>query len=112
MRVAIENPPSLTQSYPMFVTDEMWYFSLYQCQSNCSTHGECYFGYCICDIGYYGIDCSNTSCAGTFCQYDTNFNQVCVHACHAGYNHTDNDVYIADLPKLPCTGSMPVARYS
>jgi hypothetical protein len=27
--------------------------------------------------------------------------QICLHACQAGYNHTDEDVYLQDIPKLP-----------
>ena len=31
------------------------------------------------------------------------YNQVCRHACQAGYNHTDNDTYVPDVRKVPCT---------
>ena len=106
-----EEPPSTTTSYPMRVDNEMWYYSLNQCESNCSLHGTCYFGYCFCDVGYYGIDCSNTSCPGTFCLYNSLHEQQCVHACQAGYNHTDGDVYIEDIAKIPCSGDLKANIY-
>lgn len=83
--------------------DDMWYFNIYHCINNCSNHGICYFGFCQCYVGYYGEDCSNTSCAGTSCYYDDyTHDQTCLHACQAGYNHTDNDTYVQDIAKLPC----------
>ena len=105
MAFSREEPASTMTSYPMTVSDEMWYYSLHQCESNCSLHGVCYFGYCFCDTGYYGIDCSNTSCPGTFCQYNAFHEQQCVHACHAGYNHSDGDIYVEDIAKIPCSGN-------
>lgn len=67
-------------------------------------------GFCTCFDGYYGEDCSNTSCPGTYCYYDTSiFQQICTFACQAGYNHTDNDTYIPDIAKLPCS---PTTSYS
>jgi hypothetical protein len=82
---------------------------------------------CQCYVGYYGVDCSNTSCPGTFCYYDADTHdqaplppslsssplclmlppplissppQVCTHACQAAYNHTDDDVYIPNMRKV------------
>lgn len=82
----------------------MWYYNLYHCINNCSLHGVCDYGFCFCDVGYYGLDCSNTSCPGTFCMYDENSHeQLCKHGCHAGYNHTDDDQYVQDIYKLPCS---------
>lgn len=99
-----EQPQNPATTYPSTVLSDMWYYSLFHCVNNCSFHGSCYFGFCFCDIGYYGVDCSNTSCPGTYCYYDDlTFEQVCVHGCQAGYKHTDSDVYIEDIPKLPCT---------
>ena len=59
--------------------------------------------YCTCEDGYYGYDCSNTSCPGDYCWYhEYSHEQVCQHCCSAGYNHTDDDVYIdnADSNKV------------
>ena len=48
------------------------------CPSNCSFHGKCFYGTCLCDEGYYGIDCSNISCPGDYCYYDEQtLEQVC-----------------------------------
>ena len=103
-----EQPPSIRTTWPTRSLDDMWYFNLFHCINNCSLHGDCYYGFCICYVGYYGEDCSNTSCAGTYCHYDPiTFDNICVHACHAGYNHTDNDVYVPDIAKLPCTVENP-----
>ena len=37
---------------------------------NCSNRGDCYYGFCFCDVGYWGEDCSNSSCPGTSCFYE------------------------------------------
>jgi hypothetical protein len=104
MAFVSEHAPSVQDSYPIRVSDEMWYYALNQCQNNCSSHGDCRYGYCFCDSGFYGVDCSNSSCPGTFCQYDARMRQVCVHACQAGYSHTDADLYVPDIAKIPCSG--------
>ena len=99
-----ENPKRLDQTWPTITRDDMWYFNLNHCINNCSDHGVCRNGFCTCYVGYYGEDCSNTSCAGTSCFYDEYTNdQICVHACQAGYVHTDNDVYVQDITKIPCS---------
>lgn len=99
-------------SFETIVRDDMWYFNLFQCINNCSSNGDCYFGFCLCYVGYYGEDCSNSSCPGTSCYYDPyTFQQTCTHACHAGYLHSDSDQYVQDIAKLPC--SLPdVTGYS
>ncbi len=99
-----DQPKSLSTSYPMYVQQEMWYYHLNHCINNCTFHGECIYGFCFCDVGYYGVDCSNSSCPGTFCYYDEiTHEQICTHACQAGYNHTDDDIYVQDIAKVPCT---------
>ena len=99
-----EQIKSVNSSYPTQVSDEMWYFNLFQCINNCSSNGDCYFGFCLCYVGYYGEDCSNSSCPGTSCYYDQyTFAQTCTHACHAGYQHRDTDQYVQDIAKLPCS---------
>jgi hypothetical protein len=99
-----QQPMSLKNTWDSSVLSDMWYFSLNHCSNNCTGHGDCYFGFCKCHVGYYGSDCSNSSCPGTFCYYDEYTNeQNCTHACQAGYRHTDNDTYVQDIYKLPCT---------
>eukprot|EP00981_Chlorochromonas_danica_P008064 scaffold1949_cov176-Ochromonas_danica.AAC.7 len=98
----------LNHTYSSSVSSEMWYYNLYHCVNNCSNHGYCYYGYCYCDVGYYGLDCSNTSCPGTWCYYDEiTHEQVCKHGCHAGYLHQDNDIYHSDVAKLACSKEHP-----
>jgi len=98
----------LDETWPAITRDDMWYYNLDHCINNCSDHGVCKNAFCTCYVGYYGEDCSNTSCAGTSCFYDDYTNdQVCVHACQAGYTHTDDDIYVQDITKIPCSPSRP-----
>ena len=99
-----ENPQTKDDTWPSITRDDMWYFGLNHCINNCSDQGVCRNGFCSCYVGYYGEDCSNTSCPGTSCYYDEYTNdQVCVHACQAGYTHTDDDIYVQDVTKIPCS---------
>jgi len=95
-------------SLPVASNGELWEFSIDQCAKNCSNSGDCSYGFCKCHSGYYGYDCSNSSCPGDFCYYDQDAEeQVCKHCCHAPYTHQDNDVYIADYGKLSCSLDRP-----
>lgn len=99
-----QQPKTYENTWDSSTLSDMWYYNLNHCSNNCTDHGDCYFGFCKCHVGYYGSDCSNTSCPGTFCYYDEYTNeQNCTHACQAGYVHTDADVYVQDIHKLPCT---------
>jgi hypothetical protein len=99
-----ENAARSDETWPTRTRDDMWYYALNHCINNCSDHGVCRNGFCTCYVGYYGEDCSNTSCPGTSCYYDEYTNdQVCVHACQAGYVHTDADKYVQDITKIPCS---------
>ncbi|KAJ8605840.1 hypothetical protein CTAYLR_000511 [Chrysophaeum taylorii] len=91
-------------TYPSSVLGDMWRLGIHDCAKNCSDRGDCYFGFCRCYPGFYGLDCSNVSCPGDFCYLDEDTNlQVCQHCCQAGYNHTDSDRYLPDVPKIPCS---------
>ena len=99
-----EEPYTLSYTYRSQALSDMWYYNLNHCPNNCTGNGECFYGFCSCHVGYYGIDCSNISCPGTFCYYnDLTHQQNCTHACQAGYIHTDNDTYVQDIYKIPCT---------
>lgn len=103
-----ERLPSIVETFPMAVKGDMWQFSFDHCINNCSFHGTCMYGFCICDTGYYGVDCSNTSCPGTSCFYDDlTHEQQCQHGCQSSYNHTDIDVYVQDAVKVPCSQMLP-----
>lgn len=103
-----EQPHYVNETWEYQISDEMWYFNFDVCVNNCSDHGDCKLGFCNCHVGYYGVDCSNTSCPGTFCYYDeTTRDQVCSHACQSGYNHTDDDIYLPDMRKTPCSRELP-----
>lgn len=73
------------------------------CVSGCSGHGVCHYGHCLCEQGFYGIDCSNgapqspqrficcpalslqtVSCPGDVCLHDPyTWEQRCLHCCYA-----------------------------
>lgn len=92
-------------TYDSFALDDMWYYKFDSCINNCSSRGECFYGFCHCYEGYYGIDCSNSSCPGDYCYYNAEHEQLCEHCCHAGYQHTDADLYIGSAHKLSCASS-------
>ena len=90
-------------TWPTQADGQLWMWNRWACPSNCSLHGDCWYGHCYCYDGYYGIDCSNSSCPGTYCHYDTTQHlQVCQHCCSATYVHTDADVYVENRRKVPC----------
>jgi hypothetical protein len=65
-----EEPDSLTSTYGTKILRDFWQFSVHNCVNNCSNHGFCSYGYCTCEDGFYGFDCSNSSCPGDYCYYD------------------------------------------
>ena len=76
------------------VISDMWVWFRDVCPNNCSFHGRCFYGTCMCDEGYYGIDCSNTSCPGDYCYYDPQtLEQICTHCCSTGHTWVDEDQY-------------------
>ena len=98
-----EQAETLALTWPTLADGQLWMWSRWACPSNCSLHGDCWYGHCYCYDGYYGIDCSNSSCPGTYCHYDTTRHlQECQHCCSATYMHTDADVYVENQRKVPC----------
>jgi len=105
-----EELDDLTVTKDMEILGDFWVYSIDACPYNCSGHGDCINGYCYCHDGYYGLDCSNISCPGDFCYYDENTHeQVCTHCCFAGHTFADNDVYLRDARKIPCSLDEPGA---
>lgn len=65
------------------VLDDLWVLNMHDCARNCSDHGVCTNGYCECDPGYSGIDCSNVTCPGSVCEYrGDDHSQHCTHCCY------------------------------
>lgn len=98
----------LDATRPVEVVGDLWTYSIDKCSRNCSDHGSCFYGFCFCDDGWYGVDCSNVSCPGDFCFYDPLTHvQHCDHCCHASYIHEDGDVYVPNERKVPCDHDHP-----
>ena len=64
------------------VLGDLWVLNVMNCAHNCSNHGVCKNGFCHCDPGYWGIDCSNYTCPGSVCHYDNDHVQHCAHCCY------------------------------
>lgn len=104
--------PTRAESLDAQPLSDMWQFGLKHCLNNCSDHGDCQLGFCKCHDGYYGGDCSNTSCPGTFCQWDAFHRQhTCQHCCHSGFPHdnfADSYQYFGDkFHKKSCSAAVP-----
>ena len=100
--------PSQALSYPTETSGELWAWSAKWCPSNCSFVGDCVYGHCYCHEGYYGADCSNRTCPGDFCSYDTlNHVQSCSHCCAAPWVHQDGQTYVEGVRKVPCDDMHP-----
>lgn len=83
---------------------DFWHYKPTECIKNCSLHGVCRHGSCQCNDGYYGMDCSNTSCPGTYCTFDDEDSvESCDHCCFSMDHPTENDSYVEGLEKYPCT---------
>ena len=65
-----ERDARIDMTWPTRVSNELWYMNINHCIKDCSDHGSCYYGFCFCDVGYWGEDCSNYSCPGTACYYE------------------------------------------
>eukprot|EP00970_Alexandrium_tamarense_P006038 scaffold1012_cov189-Alexandrium_tamarense.AAC.23 len=59
------NPTPSFESLETRVLGDMWVLSVHTCAHNCSGNGVCNDGFCKCDPGFYGIDCSNFTCPGS-----------------------------------------------
>ena len=57
-------------SASFIVKNDLWAFKIHKCPADCNHQGVCMHGHCTCFDGFYGIDCSNSSCPGDFCYYD------------------------------------------
>lgn len=97
---------SQEETHPTQILNDLWTYNINNCIHNCSNNGICKNGFCICDHGFYGIDCSNFTCPGSVCFYDEFDQQHCTHCCH-DFISSDSDVsegtlYVPEIPKTTC----------
>ena len=59
------------------------YFSVGECTKNCSGHGVCENGTCVCDVGYLGSYCEVVSCPNNCSARGSCVHGACV--CLASY---------------------------
>ena len=103
-----EQLPTAALTWPTEIVGDTWTWQAGACPLNCSLNGDCAFGFCYCRNGYYGADCSNSSCPGTSCTYDEfTHDATCTHCCAAPYVHTDADVYVPNVRKARCDATHP-----
>lgn len=100
--------PTINTTYPSTSKGDFWAWSSAWCPANCTGHGSCVWGHCYCRDGYYGTDCSNVTCGGDYCAYDTaNHLQTCSHCCASGWAHSDGEDYMPGVRKIPCDATHP-----
>jgi hypothetical protein len=100
-----ESPYQVAKTLAADPLADLWQYDLANCVKNCSLHGDCHYGSCRCHDGYYGSDCSNATCPGSYCHYDDiAHDQICEHCCFSGFEHLpNNDSYVENVQKYPCT---------
>ena len=88
-----EQTANIAVTYPEIVSGDLWSWQKNNCPLNCSSHGSCEFGFCFCKPGYFGTDCSNFTCPGSFCSYDEfSHEQECSHCC-SGYHNVSKPTW-------------------
>lgn len=104
----VDELPSINTTYTVEAKPDFWIYNLNKCPRNCSDHGTCFMGYCLCHNGWYGVDCSNVSCPGDYCHYNPlTLEQECTHCCQASYVHKDGDLYVPNERKVACDAQHP-----
>jgi hypothetical protein len=69
------------------------------CTDDCSNHGDCQYGTCICDLGWYG-----DACADVRCDTDCNDNGACsLGLCYCNANYTGYNCSIRQCPSACST---------
>ncbi len=103
--------------------NDCWMFDPELCPANCNGRGHCEFGYCICDPGFSGPDCSNDVCGsdddssgstianGDECYYDVATRlQTCQSCsdhgtCYLGMCRCHSGFGGVDCSLLQCSGN-------
>jgi hypothetical protein len=78
----------------------------FPCPNNCSSHGICHYGQCICNIGFTDLDCNTP----LYCSVNCGSNGVCINGrciCLPSYSGIDCNIYIPIiLPMLPSNSNV------
>mmetsp|Transcript_62586 Transcript_62586/g.183009 ORF Transcript_62586/g.183009 Transcript_62586/m.183009 type:complete len:730 (+) Transcript_62586:120-2309(+) len=68
------------------------------CQSNCSGHGDCANGACLCHVGYHGSDCATAGCCSSHGSCTTG---SCI--CNQGWTGSECSIQVS-CPDKTCSG--------
>lgn len=114
-----KNRSFIPDFYPILSVG-VWTYVPDACGNNCSGHGVCELSQCICELGWYGTDCSLPRCPGSMCythprtqlqtciecsQHGRCINGQCV--CYSGWGFEDCS---AVLCEDNCSSTLDVTR--
>ena len=79
----VESLTEYGEKYCVEELDDVWEYSPVACPADCSRHGVCEYNRCVCDPGFWGVDCGLVTCPGAVCTYDYLGRQLLCDQCGA-----------------------------